>query len=49
MINYIPLPLLVMSTGSSASISAAKYWPVAKCLNLNNEFQWPAPPRHGSC
>ena len=29
--------------------SAAKYCPVAKCLNRKRLFQWPAPPLQGSC
>lgn len=33
---------------SSLSISAAKYWPVAKCLNLNNVLQLPVPDLRGS-
>lgn len=29
--------------------SAARYCSVARCLNLNKLFQWPAPPWQGSC
>ena len=39
----------ILSVVMSSSTSAARQWPVDKCLNLNNEFQCPAPPRHGSC
>jgi hypothetical protein len=39
----------IWSKVSSSSISAARYWPVARCLKRNREFQWPAPPLHGSC
>ena len=39
----------MQSTVGSSSTSAAKYCPVARCLKRNNEFQWPAPPRQGSC
>lgn len=41
--------LRIPSTAVSSSTSAARYWPVAKCLKRKREFQWPAPPRHGSC
>jgi hypothetical protein len=47
---FLPLSFdRIWSNVSSSSISAARYWPVARCLKRNREFQWPAPPLHGSC